>query len=132
AADWYQIEISDAITPASSALVLEGCFDARDPVFCSQITGELLDPNDPLGGFSDIVKVSPEAFNFRSYKSRGIDLTADWIGEFDFGTLSSRVIASRVLEQAIQPTTTSSLTRDIAGVVGSTGGFLADWASAPD
>ncbi|MES2624111.1 MAG: TonB-dependent receptor [Pseudomonadota bacterium] len=131
AADWYQIEIADAITPASIDLVLDGCFYGRDPASCGLITGTLLNPADPLGGFSDITKVSPEAFNYRSYKTSGVDLTADWAGEFDFGTVSTRIIASRVLEQLIQPNTTSTLTRDIAGVLGTGTGFLDDWASAP-
>jgi outer membrane receptor protein involved in Fe transport len=132
AADWYQIEITDAITPANIQLVIDGC-EARSAEMCSLIEGTLLNPADPLGGFSDIGKVSPEARNFRGYKSRGVDLTADWVGEFDFGTISTRLIASRVLEQTIQPTEANpSLVRDIAGVVGSTNGFLADWASAPD
>jgi iron complex outermembrane receptor protein len=133
AADWYNIEITDAITPANAGLVLEGCFQSGDPRLCSQISGVLINPGNPNGGFSDITKVSPEAHNFRGYTSRGIDLTADWTGEYDFGTINARLIASRVLEQLIQPSeATPNLSRDIAGVVGSTNGFLADWASAPD
>jgi iron complex outermembrane recepter protein len=131
AADWYQIEITDAITPASINLVLDSCFFNRDPASCALIEGTLQNPSDPLGGFSDITKVSPEAFNNRSYKNSGIDFTADWADEFDFGTLSARVIASRVLEQLIQPDATSTLNRDIAGVLGNGTGFLDDWASAP-
>lgn len=128
AADWYEIEITDAITPANVQLVIDGCF-AGAQEYCAQIQGV----SNGAGGFSDITQVSPEARNFRGYTSRGVDFTADWVGEFDFGTLSARVIASRVLEQAIQPSeATPGLVRDIAGVVGSTNGFLADWASAPD
>jgi len=128
AADWYNIEISDAITPASIPLTVDSCFrgDARA---CSRIQGV---PRAG-GGFSDITLVRAEASNFRGYTSRGIDLTADWASEFSFGTVSSRVIASRVLEQTIQPNpAVPSLERDIAGVTGATNGFLADWASAPD
>jgi len=132
AADWYQIEIAQAITPANVQLLIDGCFE-KSAQFCSLIDGVLLNPSDPVGGFSDIIRVNPEARNFRGYTSRGVDITADWVGDFDFGTVTSRVIASRVLEQAIQPSeATPGLVRDIAGVVGSTNGFLADWASAPD
>lgn len=128
AADWYQIEISDAITPANIQLVIDGCYN-KVAAYCAQIEGT----RNAAGAITDITKVSPEARNFRGYKSSGVDLTADWIGEFDFGTVSARLIASRVLEQAIQPNeATPGLIRDIAGVVGSTNGFLADWASAPD
>lgn len=132
AADWYEIEITDAITPANIQLVIDGCF-VKNAEMCSLMTGTLINPAVPTSGFSDIAKVSPEARNFRGYKSAGVDLTADWVGEFDFGTISTRLIASRVLEQTIQPTEANpSLVRDIAGVVGATNGFLADWASAPD
>ncbi len=132
AADWYQIDITDAITPANIQLVIDGCF-AKSAEMCALMTGTLIVPGNPTSGFSDIAKVSPEARNFRGYTSRGVDLTADWIGEFDFGTVSARLIASRVLEQTIQPNEAiPSLERDIAGVVGATNGFLADWASAPD
>ncbi|MEY4640859.1 MAG: Vitamin transporter BtuB precursor, partial [Pseudomonadota bacterium] len=126
AADWYEIEITDAITPANIQLVIDGCF-AGAAEYCAQIQGA---PR-PGGGFSDITKVSPEARNFRGYTSRGVDLTADWAGEFDIGMISTRLIASRVLEQAIQPNeATPGLVRDIAGVVGVTNGFQADWVSA--
>ncbi len=127
AADYYRIKIEDAITPANVQLTIDGCF-AGNQSYCAQMQGT----RNAAGGFSDITVVSPEARNFRGYTSRGVDLTADWSDEFSFGLLNSRVIASRVLEQLIQPNeATPSLVRDIAGVVGSTNGFLADWSSAP-
>lgn len=127
AADYYKIEIEDAITPANVQLTIDGCF-AGNQAYCSQIQGT----RNAQGAITDITVVRPEARNFRGYTSRGVDLTADWVEEFSFGTVSNRLIASRVLEQLIQPNeATPNLQRDIAGVVGSTNGFLADWASAP-
>jgi iron complex outermembrane recepter protein len=147
AADWYQIEIRDAITPASIGLVLDQCFN-RDAKACSQINAipsaltdagygsredTFLVPGDPLGGFNDVVTIRAEAFNFRSYNVEGVDITADYIHELANGTLSFRLIGSKTFEQIINPSTTDpNLTRNIAGVTGQTNGFLADWASAPD
>ncbi|MDT8397545.1 MAG: TonB-dependent receptor [Pseudomonadales bacterium] len=130
--DLYRIKLTDAITPASVGLTLDGCFFDKDPVFCSRIDGELLDPNDPVGGFARITQVNPEAFNFATYNVKGMDITADWVGEFGFGTLSTRIIANRTFQQLIQPNPANpGLTRDIAGVTGATNGFLADWAASP-
>ena len=132
AADHFQIDIEDAITPASLGLTFDGCL-ARIAADCALITGDLLDPTDPLGGFSDIHTVQAQAKNFRKYEARGFDITADWVGEFDFGTISSRVIGTRMLDQIIQPNANdASVTRDIAGTTGSNDGFLADWSAAPD
>lgn len=127
AADYYRIEIEDAITPASVPFTISSCFNGNAQA-CSMIEGG----PGAGGGFSNISQVRAEARNFSAYTSRGIDLTADWAGEFRFGMVTSRLIASRVLEQTIQPDPAQpNLKRNIAGVVGATNGFLADWASAP-
>ena len=131
AVDYFNIEITDAITPANSGLVLDGCFDGI-LAFCEQISGTPFDPNDLTQGFSQIDAVTPTARNFRAYEASGFDVAADWIGEFDFGTVSSRLIATRMLEQLIQPTENDpTLVRNIAGTTGQTNGFLSDWSAAP-
>jgi iron complex outermembrane recepter protein len=131
AIDYFEIEVEDAITPANLGFTLDGCELARDPYFCAQISGTLLDPNDPLGGFADIVAVTPVAMNLSAYASRGLDLSADWVRDFDFGTLSTRVLASRMIEQLVQPSAASPLLRDVSGVTGRHySGF--DWQPAAD
>lgn len=131
AVDYFSIEIEDAITPANSGLVLDGCFDGI-LAYCQQITGTPFDANDLTQGYSQIDKITPTAANFRAYEANGFDVSADWIGEFDFGTISSRLIGSRMLQQLIQPTATDpSLIRNIAGTTGQTNGFLSDWSAAP-
>jgi outer membrane receptor protein involved in Fe transport len=129
ALDYYDIRIADAITPAATALAIDTCYLARDPFFCSQIEGTLLDPNDPLGGFADIVNVTPVALNLRSYETRGFDLSADWRRNFGFGTVATRLLASRMLDQLVQPTTSSASLRDISGATGRPGGS-SDWEPA--
>lgn len=129
AVDYYDIRIADAITPAATGFAIDACNLARDPLLCAQIEGTLLDPADPLGGFSDIVKVTPVALNLRSYKVRGVDVSADWRRTYAFGTVATRLLASRMLDQLVQPSTSSTLLRDISGVTGRPGGS-SDWEPA--
>jgi outer membrane receptor protein involved in Fe transport len=131
AVDYFRIDIADAITPAASYVPLDGCYLASDPFFCAQISGTLLDAADPLGGFSDIVQVSPVAMNLRSYQTRGIDVSADWQRGYRFGTIATRVLASRMIEQLVQPSASSALLRDVSGVTGRLSNGV-DWEAAPD
>jgi len=128
AADYYKIDIEDAITPANVGLTIDGCY-AGNQAYCAQIQGT----RNAAGAITDITVVRPEARNFRGYTSRGIDITADWVEELSFGTISNRLIASRVLEQLIQPNeATPTLTRNLAGTAFLSSNFLADWQSSPD
>ena len=131
AVDHYRIRIADAISPANIGLMMDGCFVLEDPFFCSQIEGTLLDPQNPVGGFSKIDRISPRAMNIRAYESSGIDVSADWAHAFRFGQLSSRLMASGMIEQLVQPSSTSPQMIDISGVTGDPGEG-ADWESAPD
>lgn len=133
AADFFQIKIADGINAASTDLTLTGCFQGQDPFFCSSISGTLIDPNNPVGGFSVINEVRPEAFNFAQYKVEGVDFSADWLGTYDFGTISLRLLASRMLHQIVTPSASNpSLTEDLAGVVGNGNPLFVNYASAPD
>ena len=131
ALDYFEIEIADAISQANQQLTVDACFNSRDPFFCARIDGTLLDPDDPLGGFARIRKISPKALNSQTYENRGIDVSAEWRKAFSFGTLSSRLLATRTHEQLVQPSATTPQLVDIAGVTGSPG-TSADWEPAPD
>jgi hypothetical protein len=131
AIDYFDIVVHDAITPASQTLSIDSCFLGRDPFFCSQIQGTQINPADPLAGFSDIVSVIPVAMNQRSYESSGYDLSADWQREYAFGEVSLRVLATHTAKQLIQPSITSPLLTDIAGVTGTPGGG-SDWEPAAE
>lgn len=131
ALDVFEIEIEDAITPASWFYTTDECYATGDPAFCSLIEGPLLDPDDPSGGFARLDVVASKALNQRYYRTRGIDLSFDWVRELGAGTLSTRLMASRMIEQLVQPSPTSPLLEDIAGVTG-TLGEGADWEPAAD
>jgi iron complex outermembrane recepter protein len=131
AADAYSIEIRDAVTPASQTLTLDSCRLLRDPRFCAQISGTLLDPADPLGGFAVITHVRPEALNRRLYEMRGVDVSADWVQSYRFGTLAARLIATHTIEQLVQPSLNSDDVIDVAGATGTPGGG-ADFEAAAD
>jgi outer membrane receptor protein involved in Fe transport len=127
AADYYNIEIEDAISAGGGAI--NDCYQFRIPEQCALITGPLLNPADPLGGFSVIESTTSYATNNRSYEFSGIDLTGDWLKDFRFGNISMRLVLSHMIDQLIQPSTSSAALRDIAGVTGVMGG---DWRPAPD
>lgn len=131
AVDYYRIRIEDAITPASWFYTIDQCYQARDPEFCALIDGELINPNDPLGGFSRLDVVSSKSLNQHYYETRGIDIVADWAYPYAGGTLSMRLMASRMIEQLVQIGTTPGELLDIAGMTGSRGGGY-DWEAAPD
>ena len=129
--DYYRIRIVDAIAPASWFYTTDQCYEQRDPVFCALIDGPLLDPADPLGGFSRVDAVSSKSLNQLFYETRGVDVAADWAHTFAAGTVSMRLMASRMLRQLVQPDATSSDLLDIAGVTGTPGGGF-DWEPAPE
>jgi outer membrane receptor protein involved in Fe transport len=130
AVDYYAIKIEDAIAPGSWFATIDQCHLQRDPVSCSLIEGELLNPDDPLGGFSRLDVVSSKSQNQRSYESRGVDIAVDWAHQFKMGTVSTRLLASRMIAQLVQPTPASPQLRNIAGVSG-TPNSGADWEPAP-
>jgi iron complex outermembrane recepter protein len=133
AVDFFSIEIEDGINAADTNLTLDACFRGKDPFFCSSIDGTLIDPNDPVGGFSVITGVHPEAFNFAVYDVEGVDISADWIGEYDFGTVSLRFLASHMKHQIVTPSASNpTLTQDLAGITGNASGLFANYAPAPD
>jgi outer membrane receptor protein involved in Fe transport len=127
AADYFSIDIKDAISAGGGAV--NDCYQFRIPEQCALITGPLINPADPLGGFSTIESTTSYATNNRSYEFAGVDLTTDWQHAYAFGTIQTRLVATHMLEQLIQPVTTSPALRNISGVVGAMGG---DWRPAPD
>lgn len=131
AVDYYRIKIEDAISPASWFYTIDQCYLEKDPGFCSLIDGQLLDPDDPVGGFSRLDVVSSKSLNLLYYKTEGIDVAADWAHIYDFGIISTRLMASHMIKQLVQPSSTSPALLDIAGMTGAKGGGF-DWESAPD
>jgi outer membrane receptor protein involved in Fe transport len=138
AVDFYEIELSQAITPASTALTIDAC-DKGDQSFCDQITGTVQAFHDPVSMgpclatcFAEIETVVAKAFNYRNYNFDGADFSADWIKPLAQGMFSLRFLATRTFHQEVQTSTTVATYTDIAGVTGAPTSFLSDWASAAD
>jgi iron complex outermembrane recepter protein len=129
-ADYFKIKIMDAITPASWSYTIDQCYQKKNPEFCSLIQGQLLNPDDPVGGFSRLDVASSKSLNQQFYETEGVDLAADWAYVSDIGTFSTRIMASHMIRQLVQPNATSPTLRDIAGVSGSPFGGT-DWEAAP-
>ena len=140
AADYYDIDIAGAISRGSYSRVQDGCL-ARIAEFCDAFNADLdiaeraatlLDPNDPLGGFVDIVSVRFAAFNYEHFLARGVDLTANWARSLARGSLNLRLIASRALEQRFT-TLFNPTGENRAGMTGAgSEGYGSDGTAAPD
>lgn len=130
-ADYFNIDIADAISPASWTDTIDRCHRTRDAEFCALIQGQLLNPGDELGGFAKIDVVSSKARNQRAYRTSGLDIAADWSYTIPAGTFELRAVATHMISQLVQPDANFPALRNIAGVTGAPfGGF--DWESAPD
>ena len=108
AVDLYEIELSEAITPADAGLVVTNCANG-DQQSCNQITGTtqpIFNPTNPIPCpatcFSDIDTIVATAFNLRSYDFTGADFSADWVKTLATGSLSLRFVATRTFHQEIR------------------------------
>jgi outer membrane receptor protein involved in Fe transport len=141
AVDLYEIELSEAITPADTGLVVANCANG-DQQSCDQITGitqPYFNPTNPTipctaTCFSDIDTIVATAFNLRSYEFTGADFSADWVKALATGSLGLRFVATRTFHQKIRGTNNQNPTsvEDITGATGVPTGILSDWASAAD
>lgn len=133
AADWYNIELEDAIVPANQALTVRDCYIGIQSA-CDLVTfapGRA--PGQVPDSQVDVILVKSEAVNFRKYEMEGIDFSADWSGDFSFGRIATRVLATRSIHQYVMPNAFDQSTiLDIAGVTGTGDAFQADFSSAPD
>jgi outer membrane receptor protein involved in Fe transport len=161
ALDYFQIELVNSIAPANLNITIEGCYQGIQS-YCDQITSgvrtQWRDPSVdhfgaptggqnsipcpvgngttiPYGCFIDIESYYSQTFNAGDYDVEGLDITFDWIKTLDNGSFALRFLGTRTFSQLVnivrnplgQPPPT-----DIAGTVGSTVGFLSDYASAAD
>jgi len=93
-ADWYQIQINDAIVGPPFGIgaqnIVAGCFQGNQ-AFCDRMTGE---------GTGDILTINNTAVNLQGFTTRGIDFEGDYTLSLDrlngswSGDLSVRVLAS--------------------------------------
>jgi hypothetical protein len=81
-ADYFKIEISDAIQQASTQRVLQGCRISGIQEFCDLIT-----PDVP-GDFSRVETIRALSFNGSGYGYKGIDFSATTSGGRDASSLN--------------------------------------------
>lgn len=130
AVDYYNIELENRITPASTIRTLNGCAQNNDPAFCALIFDVNGTPlTDPAAIRTDLSRYVAQAFNGVGYRTNGVDFTASYFTSLgDDRSLSIRILASRILDQFFNDGVNAY---DYSGETGG-GGFLADFQSAPD
>ncbi len=91
ALDYFEIEVVDQVAQLGAGGILGGCY-GQDPQFfdinsgfCSLFTRER-DPNNPA--FLNILTIQNNFINVDQQKTTGLDITARYEHEFDFGELS--------------------------------------------
>ncbi len=92
-ADWYQIEIKDAIIGPPFGIgaqnIVTGCFQGNQ-IFCDLMTGE---------GTNDILTIDNRAANLQGFTTRGVDFEAAYEMSLGSGSLSLRALASYLYDQ---------------------------------
>ena len=121
-ADWYQIEIADAIASGGIGAqnIVTGCFQGNQ-VFCDRIVGE---------GTPDIISVYNNAANLQGFVTRGVDFEAAYnLPLNEDSSLNLRVLASYLYDQLFDTGQTDPITgepvppRNYAGTSGPTAAF---------
>jgi iron complex outermembrane recepter protein len=123
AADYFRINIEDAILQANSAAVLNGCRGPMDPGFCSQLV--LGTPTDPLNPLSNIEVLNAFATNGSAYTFKGVDFTGSYSRQFDNSSLYIRLLATKMIDQLFQNTPGGAFI-NVVGQTGTGNNFLAD------
>lgn len=121
AADYFKIEIEDAIQQANVRRVLDGCQISGIQEFC-----DLLVPDVP-GDYTMINNLRALSFNGSGYSYKGMDLSANYVFELqNEDMLSFRFLATRMFEQEFQPTPGQPFV-DVVGQTGTSNSFLSDY-----
>lgn len=101
-ADYYQIKIRDAIaSPYSSAQVLDLCaLSGYTSPLCSQVIRPLGPTNTSTANFPSQVTLFQS--NVASIRTKGLDIEASYRTQLLGGTLSSRLLATRLIGYTVQ------------------------------
>jgi len=115
-ADWYQIEIKDAIVGPPFGVgaqnIVTQCFNGNQ-LFCDKMTGE---------GTTDILTIDNTATNLQGFTTRGVDFEGVYTMPVGNGSLNLRVLASYLYDQLFS-TGIGTPTRNYAGQSGPTAAF---------
>jgi iron complex outermembrane receptor protein len=129
AADYFRIDITEAIEQAQIQAVMAGCRSGAIPADCNliQFGPPLLDSNNQsIGPLSNIVNIRALAFNGAGYVFKGVDFTSSYLWRIsDANSVDLRLLATRMLDQRFQPTP-GAPTINVVGQTGSGNSFLSD------
>ena len=109
-ADWYSIDLDDAIAALTPQQVVDGCYRLGQQTLCNQLT------RDSTGLLS---RVEATLLNTASTKTSGLDLELGYTHEIANGQLSLRLLTTYVDKLV---TTINNVPTDRAGQVGSGAG----------
>lgn len=112
-ADWYEVEIQDAVNSLGAQAIVDGCYFNNAQDFCQLIT------RDDTGL---IVMIINGALNVDQERAEGIDVEASYRMEPDFfadesESLSLRLLAGHIIERARTPL--NGTPTPLSGAVGS-------------
>ena len=131
-ADWYEIQIRDAISTTSAQQITNYCYEGQE-AFCDRIT---FNPAPAVGvpARGDITFISAGQVNLGRFATRGVDMELDYtlplskISESAAGSLNLRTLATLVYDMMFQGTPQAALV-DYAGQTGTSA--FADFANGP-
>jgi iron complex outermembrane recepter protein len=129
AADYFRINIEDAILQANSAAVLNGCRVLNNPTFCAQL--DLGPPTDPANPLSNIEVLNAFASNGSAYTFKGVDFTGSYAMDFEGSSLYVRLLATKMINQLFQNTPGGAFV-NVVGQTGTGNNFLADQQPAAE
>ncbi len=121
AADYFRINIQDAIQQASIQAVLNNCnYGAGDPTACAQLT------TATPGDYTDITGVTAFATNASGYLFKGVDFSGSWLVSLANGnSLNFRLLATRMIDQKFQALPGGPFV-NVVGQTGTGNNFLSD------
>jgi outer membrane receptor protein involved in Fe transport len=95
--DYYEIEVTDMISPPDAQAILNACYDSpsgvEDNPFC-----EAVNPRTPRGYFGPVALVAT-GFNYARQVTEGVDLELRYGAELrNRHALSARLLATRIFE----------------------------------
>jgi len=98
AVDYFEIEVQDQIAQLGAGSIVAGCYsgDNFPNAFC-----DLFTRGTPFSEFA-ISEVNDSFININEQISRGIDLTARYEQDYDFGSLLAEVQATWTLEDVVE------------------------------
>ena len=100
ALDYFEIEVEDQVSRLSAAAILGGCYGGNvfPNSFCDLFDRDT-DPNSV--SFLSITDVRAQFVNVNAQKTTGLDLTAIYEHDFDFGQLTINTLATWTFEDFV-------------------------------